>query len=253
MVYFIGAGPGDPELLTMKGKKLIDQADIIIYAGSLVNPALFAEILPSCAIYDSSGLNLDEVLSIMRDAYVENKTVARVHTGDPAIYGAIREQMDALKKFGIPYEVIPGVSSFSAAAAALQIEYTLPDVSQSLILTRAAGRTSVPERENIRSFASHQATMVIFLSVHMLDKLTDELIAGGYKPTTPAAVVYRASWPDQKIVRGTLCDISEQVAQAGISRMALVIVGQVLGDDYSLSKLYDKNFTHGWRQGSEDV
>lgn len=253
MVYFIGAGPGDPELLTIKGRKIIDQADIVIYAGSLVNPALFAEISPSCTIYDSSGLNLDEVLSIMCEAHTRNQTVARVHTGDPAIYGAIREQMDALKEEGIPYEVIPGVSSFSAAAAALQIEYTLPDVSQSLILTRAAGRTPVPDRESVRSFAQHQTTMVIFLSVHMLEKLTQELKIGGYAPDTPAAVVYRASWPDQKIVRGTLRDICDLVTQAGISRMALVIVGKILGDDYSLSKLYDKSFTHGWRQGSDNA
>lgn len=249
MVYFIGAGPGDPELLTVKGKRIIDKVDIIIYAGSLVNPAVLSDAKESCQIYDSAGMSLDEVLTVIRQGYRQGKTIARVHTGDPAIYGAIREQIDALKVDKIPFVIVPGVSSFSAAAAALEIEYTLPQVSQSLILTRAEGRTAVPEKEKIRDFAVHQSTMVIFLSVHMIESLIQDLIIGGYSPETPVAVVYKASWPDQKIVRGLVKDIAVKVQEADINRTALIIIGRILGDDYELSKLYDSGFTHGYRKG----
>jgi precorrin-4/cobalt-precorrin-4 C11-methyltransferase len=250
MVYFIGAGPGDPELVTIKGKKIIDKADVIIYAGSLVNKEVLEDAKKTARIYNSAGMTLEEVLQVMKEAEKKGEMTARVHTGDPAVFGAHREQMDALEKEGIEYEVIPGVSSFFAAAAALKKEYTLPNVSQTVILTRMEGRTPMPEKEKIRDLAEHHATMVIFLSVGMMEKLVEELKAG-YSEDTKAAVVYKASWEDQKIVRGTLKDIAEKVKEAGITKTALVVVGDFLGDEYELSKLYDKTFTHGYRRGSE--
>ena len=250
MVSFKGAGPGDPELLTIKGKRLIDSADIIIYAGSLVNPAVLSDARPDARIYNSAGMTLEEVLAVMREGEAAGKKVVRVHTGDPAIYGAHREQMDALDKMGISYEVIPGVSSFLAAAAALKKEYTLPGVSQTVILTRMEGRTPMPEGEKLLDLARHQATMVIFLSVGMLEELCATL-RQAYRPDTPAAVVYKASWEDERIVRGTLTDLPEQVKKAGIRKTALTVVGDFLGDDYELSKLYDKTFTHEFRKGVE--
>lgn len=250
MVYFIGAGPGDPELVTIKGKKIIDKADVIIYAGSLVNKEVLKDAQKTARIYNSAGMTLEEVLQVMKEAEKKGEMTARVHTGDPAVFGAHREQMDALEKEGIEYEVIPGVSSFFAAAAALKKEYTLPNVSQTVILTRMEGRTPMPEKEKIRDLAEHHATMVIFLSVGMMEKLVEELKAG-YSEDTKAAVVYKASWEDQKIVRGTLKDIAEKVKEAGITKTALVVVGDFLGDEYELSKLYDKTFTHGYRRGSE--
>ncbi|HHX36924.1 MAG TPA: precorrin-4 C(11)-methyltransferase [Clostridiaceae bacterium] len=251
MIYFIGGGPGDPELLTIKAKRIIDSADIIIYAGSLVNPAVLVSCRDDAEIYDSAGMNLDEVMEVMLAGDSDGKTVARVHTGDPSIYGAIREQIDILEKQDIPYEVIPGVSSFVAAAAALGREYTLPAVSQTVILTRRAGRTPVPDGEDIISLAAHQATMVIFLSVGQIEALADELVAGGYDPTTPVAVVSRATWPDQKIIVSQLDAIAEKVKEAGITRQALVTVGHFLGDEFELSKLYDRYFTHGYRRGEQ--
>lgn len=251
MVYFIGAGPGDPELITVKGKRLIEESDVIIYAGSLVNPEVLAGAKPDAEIYNSATMTLPEVIEVMKKAEAEGKQVARVHTGDPSIYGAHREQMVRLDELGISYEVIPGVSSFLAAAAALKREYTLPEVSQTVILTRMEGRTPVPEREQIEALASHQATMAIFLSVGQLDQLTKRLIEGGYPEVTQAAVVYKASWPDQKIVRGTLADIDRKVKKAGIRKTALVLVGRFLGDDFALSKLYDENFTHEFREAKK--
>jgi precorrin-4/cobalt-precorrin-4 C11-methyltransferase len=251
MVYFVGAGAGDPELLTIKGKRLIDQADVIIYAGSLVNPAVLADRKPDSVVYDSAGMTLEEVLTVMETAEAQGKTTVRVHTGDASIYGAIREQLDALDARHIAHEVVPGVSSFLAAAAALQKEYTLPDVSQTVILTRMEGRTPVPEKEKLSALAAHQATMVIFLSVGQIAGLVQQLTTA-YPVTTPVAVVYKASWPDQKIVIGTLETIAEQVAAAGIRKTALVLVGEFLGDTYSLSKLYDKTFTHEYRQGTTE-
>ena len=236
MVYFIGAGAGDPELLTIKGKRLIDHADVIIYAGSLVNPAVFQDRKPEAQVYDSAGMTLEEVLDVMQQAEAAGKTTVRIHTGDPSIYGAIREQLDALDALGISHEVVPGVSSFLAAAAAMQMEYTLPEVSQTVILTRMEGRTPVPEAERIESLARHQATMVLFLSVNRIQELT---------------VIYKASWPEQKIVMGTLADIAEKVREAGIRKTALVTVGKFLGSQYAYSKLYDKQFTHEYRKGAD--
>ncbi len=249
MISFIGAGPGDPELITIKGKRLIDQADVIVYAGSLVNPDVLGGAKESAKIYNSAEMNLDEVIDVMSTAEKEGLKVVRVHTGDPAIYGAHREQMDRLETMGIEYEVIPGVSSFLATAAVLRKEYTLPNVSQTVILTRMEGRTPVPAREKLVDLAKHHATMIIFLSVGFLDELSSTLITGGYEPETPVAVVYKATWPDQKIVTGTLADIAPKVKEAGITKTALTVVGDFLGDEYELSKLYDKYFTTEYRKG----
>lgn len=247
MVYFIGAGPGDPDLLTIKGKKVIDRADVIIYAGSLVNKEILKDAKADAAIYNSAAMTLEEVLAVMQKAEADGLVTARVHTGDPSVFGAHREQMDALKQLGIPYEVIPGVSSFVAAAAALKKEYTLPGVSQTVILTRMEGRTAMPPKESIRDLARHNATMVIFLSVGMIDCLATELMQE-YRPDTPAAVVYKASWENQKIVQGTLSDIAQKVTDAGIKKTALIVVGDFLGEEYELSKLYDKTFSHEYRR-----
>ncbi len=250
MVYFIGAGPGDPELITIKGQRLIKEADVIIYAGSLVNREVLNGAKENVEIYNSAGMTLEEVLEVMRKAEAEDKTVARVHTGDPSIYGAIREQMDALDEMGIRYEVVPGVSSFVAAAAALKKEFTLPGVSQTVILTRLEGRTEVPEGEQLRNLARHGASMAIFLSVGMIDRVVEELLEG-YPPDTPAAVVQKASWPDQKIVMGTLKDIAQKVKNENITKTAQIVVGDFLGNDYELSKLYDKTFSHEFRSAKE--
>ena len=247
MVYFIGAGPGDPDLLTIKGKKVIDRADVIIYAGSLVNKEILKDAKADAAIYNSAAMTLEEVLAVMQKAEADGLVTARVHTGDPSVFGAHREQMDALKQLGIPYEVIPGVSSFVAAAAALKKEYTLPGVSQTVILTRMEGRTAMPPKESIRDLARHNATMVIFLGVGMIDRLATELMQE-YRPDTPAAVVYKASWENQKIVQGTLSDIAQKVTDAGIKKTALIVVGDFLGEEYELSRLYDKTFSHEYRR-----
>ncbi len=252
MITFIGAGPGDPELLTIKGKKIIDSADVIIYAGSLVNPAVLNSAKKGAKIYNSAEMNLDEVIEVMKDAESKGLSTARVHTGDPSIYGAIREQIDRLDSLGIESKVIPGVSSAFATAAALKMEYTLPDVSQTVIFTRMEGRTPMPDGEGLEELARHHATMVIFLSVGFMDKMTEQLIAGGYTKDTPVAVVYKASWPEQKIVIGTLKDIAAKVKEAGITKTALTVVGDFLGDEYSLSKLYDKSFTTEFRKGTEE-
>lgn len=250
MVNFIGAGPGDAELITVKGKRLIEEADIVIYAGSLVNKALLSYAKKDCSIYNSAEMTLEEVIEVMEQGVSQNKKVARVHTGDPSIFGAIREQMDELDKRGITYEVVPGVSSFLATAAALKKEYTLPGVTQTVILTRMEGRTEVPGKESIETLAAHNATMIIFLSVGMIEQLVDKLKAG-YTLDTPIAVVYKASWPEQKIVLGTLENIADKVKEEGIKKTALVVVGNFLGNDYELSKLYDKSFTHEFRSAKE--
>lgn len=251
MISFIGAGPGDPELITLKGKRLIDQADVIIYAGSLVNPAVLDGHKDGAQIYNSALMDLDEVIKVMKEAEDQGKKVVRVHTGDPAIYGAHREQMDRLDELGIGYEVVPGVSSAFATAAVLDAEYTLPGKSQTVIFTRMEGRTPMPPGEKLTDLARHHATMVIFLSIGFLDEMTAQLEAGGYEPTTPAAVVYKASWPEQKIVRGTLADIAAKVEAEGIKKTALTVVGDCLGSDHELSKLYDKHFTTEFRKGVE--
>ena len=239
MVSFIGAGPGDPELLTIKGKKLIDEADVIIYAGSLVNPKVLQDAKPEAVIYNSATMNLEEVIHVMKEAEEKGLKVARVHTGDPAIFGAHREQMDRLAELGIAYEVIPGVSSFLATAAVLKKEYTLPGVSQTVILTRMEGRTPMPPKEKLLDLARHNATMIIFLSAGMLEEMSK----------IPVAVVYKATWEDQKIVYGDLTNIAKRVKEAKITKTALTVVGDFLGDEYELSKLYDKTFTTEFRKG----
>ncbi len=249
MISFIGAGPGDPELLTLKGKKLIDDADVIVYAGSLVNPEVLSGAKPTAEIYNSATMNLDEVIDVMSKAESEGKKVVRVHTGDPAVYGAHREQMDRLNELGIVYQVVPGVSSVFACAAVLNKEFTLPDVSQTVILTRMEGRTPMPSGEKLSDLARHHATMAIFLSIGFMDDMTKQLLAGGYSPDTPVAVVYKATWPDQRIILGKISDISEKVREAGITKTALTLVGDFLGDEYELSKLYDPAFTTEFRKG----
>lgn len=246
-VHIVGAGPGDPELITRKGYRLVQEADVVIYAGSLVNPAILEACKKGCEIHNSASMSLDDVLAVTKARVAEGKTVVRLHTGDPAIYGAIQEQMDALKEMGITYDVTPGVSSFLATAAALQQEYTLPNVTQTVIITRMEGRTPMPEKEKLSMLASHGATMCIFLSVQMIDKVAAELIEGGYDKTTPVAIVVKASWPDQRIIRGTLETIADVVAEEGVIRQAMIVVSRVLDTDYELSKLYDKGFAHMYR------
>ena len=250
-VYIVGAGAGDPELITVKGQKLLQKADVIIYAGSLVNPALLGFAKEGAEIHDSASMTLPEVIETIEKAVAKGRMVVRLHTGDPSIYGAIQEQMDALKKKGIDFEVVPGVSSFLATAAALKQEYTLPGISQTVIITRNEGRTPVPEREKLRSLAAHQATMCIFLSITMLEDVVKELIEGGYAPDTPIAIVQRASWPEQKIVRATLETIVEEIADKGIDRTAMIVVSRCLGADYELSRLYAPEFSHMFREASK--
>jgi len=253
-VVFIGAGPGDPELITLKGKRNLEKADVIIYAGSLLNPEILKYAKPDAELYDSVAMNLKEVLQVMVDAVNEGKFVARVHDGDPSFFGAITEQMDFLEKQKIAYEVIPGVSCLQGGAATLKRELTLPNVSQSVIITRPEGRTPVPESERIRELAKHGTTMVIFLGIQHVEKVIKELVESGRPKDTPVAVVYKATWKEQKIARGTLEDIVEKVRAAGITRAALIYVGEVLNPEaYDYSKLYDPKFTHGYRKGENDV
>ena len=250
-VYIVGAGAGDPELITLKGHRLLQAADVIIYAGSLVNPALLDFAKAGAEIHDSASMTLPEVIETIEKAVAKGLMVVRLHTGDPSIYGAIQEQMDVLKKKNIDFEVVPGVSSFLATAAALKQENTLPGISQTVIITRNEGRTPVPEREKLRSLASHQATMCIFLSITMLSDVVEELIAGGYAPDTPIAIVQRASWPEQKIVRATLETIVTEIADKGIDRTAMIVVSRCLGADYELSRLYAPEFSHMFREASK--
>jgi cobalt-precorrin 5A hydrolase/precorrin-3B C17-methyltransferase len=249
-VVFAGAGPGAPDLLTLRCRDAIAGADVIVYAGSLVNPAVLRHARPDCRIHDSASMDLPEIVRVLCDAAHAGKRVVRLHTGDPAIYGAIAEQMRALDTEGIPYEVIPGVSSVFACAAALKTELTLPGVSQTLILTRRAGRTPVPQGQEIASLASHNATMAVFLSANDLKPLVQELLAGGYKPETQAAVVFRASWPDERIVTGTLADIAARASEARIERQAIVLVGGALSGSGEASRLYASDFSHGYRAES---
>ncbi len=251
MIHFIGAGPGAADLITVRGGRLLGEADVIIYAGSLVNPALLDGRKEGCAVYDSASMTLEEVLEVMRAAERRGETTVRLHTGDPSLYGAIREQMDALDREGISYDVTPGVSSFSGAAAALEAEYTLPDVSQSVIITRMAGRTPVPEGEQLRKLASHGCTMVLFLSTGLLERVEEELQAGGYAPDTPAAIVYKATWPEEKVCRCTVSTLARTARENRITKTALITVGHFLGNSYERSKLYDPAFTHGCRKGKQ--
>lgn len=246
-IFFVGAGPGDAELITVKGRRLLDGADCIVYAGSLVNPGL----LTGCraCVHDSAGMTLDEIVAVMVAAWRAGQAVVRLHTGDPSLFGAIKEQMERLDALAIPYQVVPGVSSAFAAAAALKSELTLPEVTQTVIITRQGGRTPVPEAEQLRLLARHQATMLIFLSIAMIETVVAELTAGGYPPATPVAVVVRASWDDELQVLGTLADIAVKVREAGIKKTAMICVGQVFADLplSAVSKLYDKEFNHGCR------
>ena len=250
-VYFVGAGPGADDLITVRGKTLIERADVIIYAGSLVNPALLNFAKQDCAIYNSATMVLDEVIAVMQKAAACHKTVIRLHTGDPSIYGAIREQMDKLTALGIAYEVCPGVSSFCAAAAALKAEYTLPGISQTVILTRAAGKTRVPKGEEIRSLAAHGATMVLFLSASLLKTIAGDLIAGGYAPDTPAAIVYKASWPQEKIIYCNVGNMAQVAAENKITKTTLICIGAFLEGAYELSRLYDPDFSTGYRRAKQ--
>lgn len=251
MIHFVGAGSGAPDLITVRGKNLLEQADVVIYAGSLVNPELLKCCKPECEIYNSAKMTLDEVITVMDGAEKAGKTTVRLHTGDSSIYGAIKEQMDALDRLGYAYDVTPGVSSFCGAAAVLKAEYTLPGVSQSVIITRMAGKTPVPEKESIASFAAHQATMVIFLSTGLLKELSAELISGGYGPETPAAIVYKATWPEEKVVRGTVAQLYEMAQANHIRKTALIVVGRILDTEYDLSRLYAPDFSTEFREAKQ--
>lgn len=252
MVYFVGAGPGAADLITLRGCELLKKADIIIYAGSLVNPELLKYAKKECEIYNSAEMTLEEVISVMEHGHSLGKEIVRLHTGDMSIYGAVREQSDILREKNIPFESVPGVSSFLGAASSLNVEYTLPDVSQTVILTRMAGRTPVPEKEDIKLLAAHRASMVIFLSAGMLEKLSTELIEGGYSKDTPCAVVYKATWEDEKKFVTTIENLSKAGKENNISKTALVLVGDFLGQEYSRSKLYNPEFSHEFRKGSNE-
>lgn len=252
MIHFVGAGSGAADLITVRGQKFLQEADIIVYAGSLVNPQLLDYVKPGCSIYNSAKMTLEEVMEVMIEGAEQGKTVVRLHTGDPCLYGAIREQMDILDEKGLDYDYCPGVSSFCGAASALNLEYTLPDVSQSVIITRMAGRTPVPPKESIESFAAHNATMVVFLSTGLLEELSRRLIAGGYSEDTPAAIVYKATWDDEKSFVCTVGTLAQTAAENNITKTALMIIGDVVGcRNYDRSKLYDPTFTTEFRQGKE--
>lgn len=252
MVHFVGAGSGAPDLITLRGKKYLEEADIIIYAGSLVNPQLLEYAKAGCQIYNSAKMTLEEVLDVMFAAEKEGKTTVRLHTGDPCLYGAIREQMDVLDEKEISYDYTPGVSSFCGAASALNLEYTLPDVSQTVIITRMAGRTPVPEKEEIASLAAHRATMVVFLSTGLLEQLSERLIAGGYTADTPAAIVYKATWEDEKSFVCTVGTLAETAKKNNITKTALMIIGDVVSHShYNRSELYNPAFTTEFREATK--
>ena len=251
MIHFIGAGPGAADLITVRGARLLREADVIIYAGSLVNPALLENKKEDCAVYDSASMTLEDVIDVMKATEASGGTTVRLHTGDPSLYGAIREQMDRLDELEIAYDVTPGVSSFSGAAAALEAEYTLPEVSQSVIITRMAGRTPVPEREKLSKMASHGCTMVLFLSTGLLEDVERELMEGGYEPDTPAAIVYKATWPEQRVYRCTVSTLARTAKENQVTKTALITVGGFLSGQYERSKLYDPGFSHGYRVGNE--
>lgn len=249
MVYFVGAGPGDVDLITVKGRELIKTCDVIIYAGSLVSPKHLDFCKEGCKIYDSASMTLEEVIEVMKENSHGDSIIVRLHTGDPSIYGAIKEQMDELEKLNIEYTVVPGVSSFTAAASSIKREFTLPSVSQTVILTRVEGRTPVPENESLESLASHKASMALFLSVGMIDKVVEKLKKGYGREDVPVAVIERATWEDERIVIGTLEDIAVKVKEAGIKKFAQILVGDFIDSEYEKSLLYDKTFTHEFRKG----
>ena len=251
MVHIVGAGCGAPDLITLRGKRLLEEADVIIYAGSLVNKELLDYAKEGCEIHDSAKMTLEETIAVMDAAEKAGKTTVRLHTGDPSLYGAIGEQMRELDRLGIDYDITPGVSSFAGAAAALKTEYTLPDVSQTVIISRAAGRTPVPENESLSALAAHGATMVLFLSTGLLDKVTEELTAGGYSSDTPAAIVYKASWDDEKVCRCTVGTLKQTAEDNGITKTALIAVGRFLESEFTRSKLYDPGFSTEYREATK--
>lgn len=251
MVHFVGAGSGAADLITVRGARLLSEADVVIYAGSLVNPQLLDYTKPGCEIYNSAKMTLEEVIEVTKNAESSGKTTVRLHTGDSSIYGAVREQFDELQKLGIDYDVCPGVSAFCGAAAALKAEYTLPDVSQTVIITREVGKTPVPQRESIQSLAAHGATMVLFLSTSLTESLQKDLLEGGYAPETPVAVVYKATWPDEKIFRCTVQTLHETVTSNGLTKTSLIIVGNCMGDKYLRSFLYDPSFSTEFREATK--
>lgn len=251
MISFVGAGPGNVDLITIKGRRLLEEADVVIYAGSLVSKEHLEFCKESCQLHNSAGMTLEEVIQVIKESVKGNLKVVRLHTGDPTIYGAIREQMDMLDVKGITYEVVPGVSSFTAACAAINREFTLPDVSQTIILTRIEGRTPVPEGEDLESLAKHKASMAIFLSVQEIGRVVDKLIKGYGSDSVPVAIVYKASWEDEKAIFGTLKDIEEKVKEEGINKMAQILVGNFIEGDYERSKLYDPSFTHEFRNATK--
>ena len=251
MVHFVGAGSGAVDLITVRGAKLLGEADVVIYAGSLVNPELLNYCKEGCEIHNSATMTLEEVIAVIKKAENAQKTTVRLHTGDSSIYGAVREQFDELIELGIEYDVCPGVSSFCGAAASLKTEYTLPDVSQTVIITRTAGRTPVPERQSIASLAAHQATMVLFLSTKLTEKLQAELLEGGYPGGTPVAVVYKATWPEEKIFRCTVDILHKTVTENGLTKTSLIIVGNCMGDQYLRSMLYHPTFTTEYREATK--
>ncbi|MBR3504301.1 MAG: precorrin-4 C(11)-methyltransferase [Clostridia bacterium] len=248
MVHFVGAGSGAADLITVRGAKLLSEADVVIYAGSLVNPELLGYAKEGAQLHDSAKLTLEEVIGLIRAAEAAGKTTVRLHTGDPSVYGAVREQFDALDELGVEYDVCPGVSSFCGAAASLKAEYTVPDVSQTVIISRMEGRTPVPEKEKIRALVAHRSTMVLFLSAGLLEGLQRELLAGGYPPDTPAAIVYKATWPDEKTLRCRLDQLAETAKANGVSKTALILVGEFLGEHGGRSRLYDPAFSTGFRE-----
>jgi len=251
MVHFVGAGSGAVDLITVRGAKLLGEADVVIYAGSLVNPELLNYCKKGCEIHNSATMTLEEVIAVIKEAEDAGKITVRLHTGDSSIYGAVREQFDELIELGIEYDVCPGVSSFCGAAASLKTEYTLPDVSQTVIITRTAGRTPVPERQSIASLAAHQATMVLFLSTKLTEKLQSELLVGGYPGDTPVAVVYKATWPEEKIFRCTVDTLHKTVSENGLTKTSLIIVGNCMGDQYLRSMLYHPTFTTEYREATK--
>lgn len=252
-VYFVGAGPGAADLITVRGRDLIGQADVIIYAGSLVNPKLLEYAKQGAEVHNSAFMTLEEVIAVMEKSASEGRMVVRLHTGDSSLYGAVREQMDALDEAGITYESCPGVSAAFGAAASMDIEYTLPGLSQSLVITRMAGRTAVPEKESIESWAAHDATMAIYLSTGMLGELSRRLISGGYREDTPAAIIYKATWPEEEYYYCTVSELEKTAAEHGITKTALILVGDVIGKHgYEKSRLYDKTFTTEFRQGQPE-
>lgn len=251
MVHFVGAGSGAVDLITIRGAKLLGEADVVIYAGSLVNPDLLHYCKEGCEIHDSAKMTLEQVIAVIKAAEAAQKTTVRLHTGDSSIFGAVREQFDELIKLGIEYDVCPGVSSFCGAASSLKTEYTLPDVSQTVIITRAAGRTPVPEKQSIRELASHQATMVLFLSTSLTEKLQSELLSGGYPGETPVAIVYKATWPEEKIFCCSVDTLHKTVTENGLTKTSLIIVGNCMGDKYVRSLLYHPGFTTEFREASE--